>query len=430
MIDIPKCPVPNGSIKGGADLKKQSNKIAYISAQVPWGRGETFIIEEMLAIKKLGTEIVIIPRSPTKEIFHPEAQTLLENSIWLPLINLKMMVNFFISFLTKPRLWKVLSSIICHSRTWRNLAKNLAVLPKGVYITDLLKEKGVKHIHAHWSSTTSTLAYIFSQLTGIPWSFTAHSEMILQNNMIKEKVKTASFVRAISKRRCEDLLRIAGQSYQDKVFVLHMGVSVPPYDIVVSKTIRQSKRNIIGCMAMLDIIKGHRYLINACYILKQQGFNYKCLIIGEGKERRELEALVNSLKLNTEVELVGQLSHSKVINILSEDKIDVLVLPSIALPLKKRAEGIPVALMEAMADGIPVISTATGSIPELLGGNSGILVPEKNPEALAEAIKKVLTDHKLREKLIRQGYEKVSTEFNIKLIAQNLVKYFEGENSK
>jgi len=411
-------------------LKNQGNKIAYISVRVPWGRGETFIIEEMLAVKEAGTEIVIIPRSPTKEVFHPKAQALLKNAIWLPSINPKMIVIFFISFLTKPRLWKVLSSILRHSQTWRNLAKNLVVLPKGVYIADLLKEKGVKHIHTHWSTTTSTLAYIFSQLTGIPWSFTAHSEMILWNNMIKEKVKTASFVRVISKHRREDLLRIAGQSYQDKVFILHMGVSVPPYDIVVSKTIRQSKRNIIGCIGMLDRIKGQKYLIKACYILKQQGFNYKCLIIGEGKERRELEALINSLKLNTEVELVGVLSHSKVINILSEDKIDIMVLPSITLPLKKRAEGIPVALMEAMADGIPVISTATGSIPELLGDNSGILVPEKNPEALAEAIRKALTDHKLREKLIRQGYEKVSTEFNIKLIAQNLVKYFEGDNSK
>lgn len=411
-------------------MKNQGNKIAYITAQAPWGRGETFIIEEMLAVKEAGTEIVIIPRSPTKEVFHPEAQALLKNAIWLPLISLKMIVIFFISFLTKPRLWKVLSSILCHSRTWRNLAKNLIVLPKGVYIADLFKEKGVKHIHAHWSSTTSTLAYIFSQLTGIPWSFTAHSGMILWNNLIKEKVKTASFVRVISKHRREDLLRIAGQSYQDKVFILHIGVSVPPYDIVVSKTIRQSRRNIIGCIGRLDRIKGQKYLINACYILKQQGFNYKCLIIGKGKERKKLEALIGSLKLNAEVELVGELPHSEVINILREDKIDVLVLPSITLPLEKRAEGIPVALMEAIADGIPVISTATGDIPELLGDNSGILVPEKNPEALAESIRKALTDHKLREKLIRQGYKKVSTEFDIKLIAQKLVKYFEGDNSK
>ena len=413
-------------------MKNQGNKIAYITAQVPWGRGEPFIIEEMLAVKGAGTEIVIIPRSPTKEVFHPEAQTLLENAIWLPLISLKMIVIFFISFLTKPRLWKVLSSILCHSQTWRNLAKNIAVLPKGVYIADLLKEKGVKHIHAHWSSTTSTIAYITSQLTGIPWSFTVHSFMILLNNMIKEKVKTASFVRVISIHRRKDLLRIAGQSYKDKVFILHMGVYVAPYDIVVSKIKRQPNQNIIGCIGYLDRIKGQKYLINACYILKQQGFNYKCLIIGEGKERRELEALTNSLKLNTEVELVGELSHSKVINILSEDKIDILVLPSITFPLEKRplAEGIPVALMEAMANGIPVISTATGGIPELLGDNSGILVPEKNPEALAEAIRKALTDHKLREKLIRQEYKKVSTEFNIKLIAQSLVKYFEGDNSK
>jgi len=405
-------------------------KIAYITAQVPYGQGETFIIGEMLAIKEAKVDLLIIPRSPTKEVFHPEAQALLENTIWLPLINLKMVVIFFISFLTKPRLWKVLSSILFHSRSWRNLVKNLAVLPKGVYITDLLKEKGVKHIHAHWSSTTSTIAYITSRLTDIPWSFTAHSGMILRYKMLKEKVRTASFVRVISKNRCEDLLRIVGQSYQDKVFILHMGVSVPPYDIVASKINRQPNQNIIGCVASLDRVKSQKYLINACHILKQQGFKFKCLFIGEGKERKNLESLIDRLKLYDELEFVGELPHSEVINILYKDKIDVLVLPSIELPLEKKAEGIPVALMEAMAYGVPVISTETGSIPELLGDNAGILVPERNPEALAEAIRAVLTEHKLREKLIRQGYKKVSAEFNVKFIAQSLVKYFERDYCK
>lgn len=417
--------------KIGNVLKNKGNKIIYITAQAPWGSGETFIIEEILALLDTGAEIMIIPRNPPKELFHTYALDVLKNSKWIPLLSFRIIIFFFISLLINPQLWRVLGSILLHSKNWRNLAKNLVIVPKGVYVANILqKEKDIKHVHAHWASTTSTLAYVVSRLTGIPWSFTAHSGMILWNNMIAEKVKTSIFTRVISQHRHEDLLKIVEEKYYDKIITLHVGVSVPKYDIILSKTRKQPQQNVIGCIGHLNRIKGQKYLIKACYLLKKQGFNFKCLIIGEGKERKKLEILIDNLSLNAEIELIGEIPHNEVINILHEDKIEVLVLPSITLPLEKRAEGTPVVLMESMANGIPVISTSTGGIPEILGYNSEILVPEKNSEALKEAIIKVLTDHNFREKLILQGYNKVSTEFNIKLIAQSLVKYFEGDYCK
>lgn len=76
-------------------------KLIFITAQTPWGKGETFILEEMLEVKRQGVDLLIIPRNPSKEIFHKKAEKLLENAIWLPLVNFKMIVNFFETSLTK-----------------------------------------------------------------------------------------------------------------------------------------------------------------------------------------------------------------------------------------------------------------------------------------------------------------------------------------
>jgi len=378
----------------------------------------------MLAVKEAGAELLIIPRNPTREVFHREAQALLENAVWLPLINFKIFYVFLISLITEPSVLKILLSIILNSRTLKNLIKNLIVIPKGIFVANLLKEKAVNHIHAHWSSTTSTLAYTVSQLTGIPWSFTAHSGMILWNNMLREKVRSADFVRVISENRRKDILKIVGFEYKDKVFALHMGVRVPPYDQTIPRALSYPVLNTIGCIASLNIIKGQRYLIEACHILKKQRFNFECLLIGEGGEKSNFRRLIQRLGLDDEVKLIGLVDHGRVIKMFDDHLVDVLVLPSITLPLEKRAEGIPVALMEAMAHGVPVISTYTGSIPELLKNEGGIMVSERDPEALGEAIKEVLTRQDLREKLIKRGFERVNLEFNVKLIARELIKCF------
>lgn len=401
-------------------------KIAYITAQAPWGRGETFIIDEMLALKKAGANLLIIPRNPTKEVFHNEALCLLQNALYLPLISASMLLSVFTDIiLHRPNIFfQLLWCIIVNSNSVANLVKNLIVFPKGLYIAKIVSVKEVHHIHAHWSTTTSTIAYIVSQLTGIPWSFTVHSGMILWNNMIEEKVKTATFVRAISEHRRKDVIGIAGSKYKDKIIVLHMGIFVPPLEMVIPKALKHPSSNIVGCVGHLDKIKGHEYLIKSFDVLRQQGHDYKCLIIGDGKERRRLQILIKHLKLEDKVKLEGAIPHSKVIDLLSKQMIDVLVLPSVTIPLERREEGIPVVLMEAMANGIPVISTDTGAIPELLKNGAGMLIPERDPKILAETIKKVLTDRYLREKLICNGYKKVNAEFNIELIAHNLYAYF------
>jgi glycosyltransferase involved in cell wall biosynthesis len=393
-------------------------KILFITAQTPWGKGETFILEEMLELKRQGIDLLIIPRNPPKEVFHQEAKEFLENSIWLPLINLRMFANFCRMLFAKITPWKVLGSIVKHSRSPLILIKNLAVVPKGVFIAGMIEKENINHIHAHWGSTTATMAYLISRLTNIPWSFTLHRWDIKEDNMLKEKVKSAKFVRCISEHGKNELLEIVGCNCQEKIRVVHMGVKIP---IDVSESEEPKSLFTIFTPASLLEVKGHKYLIEACLNLVRQGIkNFQCFFYGDGPLRVKLESLIGEKKLTNFVKMPGALPHEKLIKIYKNNEIDVVVLPSITT--KTEHEGIPVSLMEAMAYGIPAISTNTGGIPELLSNGAGIVIEEKHPNQLAEAILKIMKNKNLRKELAERGLQRIKEDFNIEKNAKILLE--------
>jgi len=393
-------------------------KIVYITAQIPWGRGETFLLEELFEIKRQGVDFLIIPRNPPKEVFHKETHELLENAVWLPLINFKMVISFLKTLFTTVSLWKILGIILIRSRNPWVFIKNLAVFPKGVFIAEMIGRENIEHIHAHWGSTTATMAYIVSRLTSIPWSFTLHRWDIKENNMLKEKVRLAKFVRCISEHGKNELFQIIGKDYQEKIKVVHMGVKTP---IDVSESEEPKGFFTIVTPANLLEVKGHKYLIEACFNLVRQGIkNFQCFFYGDGPLRIKLESLIGEKKLTNFVKMPGVLPHEKLIKMYKNKEIDVVVLPSIITKIEH--EGIPVSLMEAMAYRIPVISTNTGGIPELLSNGAGIIVEEKSPKQLAEIILKIMKNKNLRKELAERGYQKVQKEFNIKKNTKTLLE--------
>jgi len=395
-------------------------KIAYITAHAPFGRGETFVLEEMLAVVEHGVELLIVPRSPPKEVFHDLGRQLLDRTVWMPLFSGRIFLAFLKAAVLRRRLWKVLIDIFRHSRTPKILLKNLAVVPKAVFIADLLRQEKVQHIHAHWGSTTATMAWIASELTGIPWSMTLHRWDIAEDNMLRLKVERASFVRCISEDGQREVLQIVGEKYQHKVRVLHMGVRLPDTPPAQLRSLRPVF--VVACPANLVRVKGHRFLIEACALLWEKGVrNFKCLVIGDGPLEAELRRQVAELELGEVVKFMGRVPHDDLMQMYERGEVDAVVLPSIVTEDGER-EGIPVALMEAMAYRIPVISTETGGIPELLGGGAGILVPAGSSQAIAEAIVELIGDEDLRTRLAQLGRRKVETDFNLKLNTQKLLQ--------
>jgi glycosyltransferase involved in cell wall biosynthesis len=193
-----------------------------------------------------------------------------------------------------------------------------------------------------------------------------------------------------------------------KIKVVPCGIDLQQF--TVNGTHRRETGAIVT-IGRLEGIKGFPYLVQACAILKARGIPFTCEIIGEGSLRPVLEQEICTNGLEGTVRLRGALSQTQVRAALADAQ--VFVLPSVQTP-DGNQDGIPVALMEAMALGLPVISTRVSGIPELVvDGVSGLLAPPGDAVALADAIERLLKDPALREVLSRQGSEAVRARHDI-----------------
>ncbi len=397
----------------------------YITAFIPFGNTETFVLEEICSLKSEGHKIVIIPRDPPRDVFHGRAKDLVADAIWLPLCDGRIIAGFLKALVTRPSLWTVIVDIVRSSRSVGIFFKNAAVLPKSVYVASLLKARDVRHIHAHWASTTATMAYIIHRLTGIPFSFTAHRWDIYENNMLKEKIRLAAFARCISEKGRKDVLSIVGDELAGKVRNIHMGVEIH----AIKRPVGAMTPFIILTPANLLPVKGHRYMIEACALLKKKKIDFKYMIIGCGQLEQELKQQVTALNLNDCIEFTGRMGHEKLIQMYKDRSAHLVVVPSINTPDGEH-EGIPVALMEAMSYGIPVISTDTGSIAELVYDGAGFTVPEQDSSALAAAIELLIKDSDVYAHTAMKGRETVEGKFNQERITKQLMDLFQTPAGK
>jgi glycosyltransferase involved in cell wall biosynthesis len=263
------------------------------------------------------------------------------------------------------------------------------------------------------------MAYIISVLTGIPWSFTLHRWDIKENNILKEKAKSAKFIRCISKHGKKELLEIIGRDYDKKITIIHSAVKIPAKINEVS-SIKQIF-TIVTPANLLEV-KGHKYLIDACSILINRGIkNFQCIFYGNGPMQNKLEHLIKEKKLTAYVKISGCIPHEELIKKYQNKEVNLVILPSITTNHKEH-EGIPVSLMEAMAYGIPTISTNTGGIPELLSNGAGILVEEKSSKELAQSIVRLMRDKNLYRNISQNGYQRVNQEFNIEKNVKKILR--------
>lgn len=397
-------------------------KIAYITAQTPYGTGETFVLPEVIELQRQGHEVAVFPLRPDKKLAQGQEPAMVrERTVRIPLLNFSVFVKALKLSLLKPKLiCKVLFDVLRHSGSGKKILKNLVVIPKGLALGAEIKKRGFDHIHAHWASTPSTAAYIAALYSGVSWSFTAHRWDIAEGNMLEVKVKSSKFARTINLRGANELKRQLPNELWDKVHIIHMGVNL-------SESISNAIQDCftIASVGNLLPVKGHEFLLGACFILKGRNVNFRCLLFGNGPLRDKLQQMAKELNLIDVVNFCGSVAHDEILKLYSTGAVSVLVLPSIETKDGEK-EGIPVSLMEAMAAGVPVIATTTGGIPELLGNGAGILVPPEDCEALANAIERLLKDPEIRREIGIKGREKVKKEFAIDSVVQKLIELFKN----
>jgi glycosyltransferase involved in cell wall biosynthesis len=172
----------------------------------------------------------------------------------------------------------------------------------------------------------------------------------------------------------------------------------------------------------LQPYKGQRYLIEACRLLQDRGVPFRCCIIGGGEERASLTTMIKDLGLESVVHLSGSKTQQEIARLLPA--AHCYVQPSIITPSGKM-EGIPVALMEAMAARLPVVATAISGIPELVQPEeTGFLVPPADAAALANALMIVYEHPEKAAYLAENGRSRVLESFDLRSNVTRLAALF------
>ena len=389
-------------------------KVAYLLNVFPQ-LSETFILNEIRQLMDNGVEVIIFSRrKPKEKKQHPKAKELAGRVLYLSEDDVSTLKKVWLHF------YFLLISPIRYLKTFlfsykKRTDSTLWTFKQSVIYAREVKRVGAQHIHSHYAASISTkYAMLVSMLTGIPYTFTAHGWYDIFTyppqdfGLRAEKAKAVVTVSSFNKDCIHQRFKVP----LEKIKVIHCGVDVSYF------TPNTRERDLILSVARLHPVKGLRYLIEACYIVKKRGLDFRCIIVGEGSEERNLRKLLSERGLDGNIELVGAKIQDEILKYYHKAKM--LILPSIA-------EGLPVTLMEAMACKVPVIATRVCGIPELVeDGVNGFLVPPKDPQKLADAIEILLKDPELCRRFGEEGRRKVEREFNLEKQVRKLIELWES----
>jgi colanic acid/amylovoran biosynthesis glycosyltransferase len=389
-------------------------KIVYVTQRLPFGEGETFVVPEIEALLAAGHELMIVPRCSRDAVVHDNVGALLPRTRVLPQAG-AVAAAVAGALARSPRRTAGAFWRLRRTRPRRRTIANAVATAQGIWLARIAREWGADHIHAHWAHLTATLAMGASTMSGIPWSFTAHRYDVFLNNLLTEKLRSARFGRFIAREMLAVARPLVAADAFDRAVVVHMGVALPAApDGMPPRT-----TPVLLCPARLTPIKGHGDLLEAAARLVARGIMFELWLAGEGPERAAIERRIAERGLGERIRLLGTVPHAELLGMYRDRRADCVVLPSLH-------EGLSVALVEAMAYGVPVIATGVGGVPELLENGAGVLVPPSDADALTEALARVLGSSTLRAELAHAGRRRVEAEFEVGAIARELARRFDG----
>ncbi len=383
-------------------------RIGYLTGEYPRAT-DTFIQREVAALREAGLEVQTfsVRRTGDEHIVGPEQRQERDRTVYLLPIQIWALAIAHLSLsLSHPRRYLSALALAWNTRQLglKGSLYQLFYFLEAGQLAREMQQRQIDHLHNHFGDSSCTVAMLASALSAIPFSFTLHGPAIFFEPFrwrLDEKLKRARFVACISYFcRSQALLHLPPQDWS-KIHIVHCGVDPQLFQPV--RHDRPGQRLLYT--GRLAAAKGLPVLLESLALLKQSQPNVELLIVGDGGDRPSLETQVQRLGLTAQVKFLGYQSQAQVRDWMQIT--DVFVLPSFA-------EGVPVSLMEAMAAGVPVVTTRIAGISELVEeGQSGFLVPPGHIEALTQALDKLLGDAPLRQALGETGRRKVEAEFTI-----------------
>ncbi|MDH5327899.1 MAG: glycosyltransferase family 4 protein [Gammaproteobacteria bacterium] len=397
------------------------NRVGYVVKRYP-RYSETFVVSEILAHEAAGLDISIFAlRPPVDTHFQDIIAKVRAPVTYLPSGSIRL-EDFWKEIETAsqtiPQIWERLSYA---------KGENHKNIYQAITLATQIVNTGIEHLHAHFATSAASVARLAAYFADISYSLTAHAKDIFHESVesedLKTKIKEATRVITVSDFNVKFLQEQFPQDSSNVVRIYNgLDLNRFPYS-----NANKSSTHIIAVGRLIEK-KGFMDLVQACGILANAGTDFRCSIIGAGPLADELKRKVDELSLSDRVFLPGPRPQQEIIELVQSATI--LVAPCV-VGSDGNQDGLPTVLLESMALGTVAISTDVTGIPEAIKHEkTGLIVPQNSPEALAQALQRLLDDSELRQELATQARELIEHLFDVNKNAVLIRNVFSAAVSK
>ena len=395
--------------------------VAYVLRKFPV-LSETFVLNEILALEERGIPVHIFALAPPRDPrFHEGVARLKAEISYVPgLQDWRALLRHARRQAKRSpaRFRKELRSVLLTGRPslwWRFL--------QAAYIADRTRRYRLVHLHAHFANRTTNVAMIASRLLKIPFSFTAHAFDIFRevdDRVLVSKMKAAAYTVTVSDYNVTYLSSLRG-ARNARIELVRNGIDFQRFRPPASPP--PAEPFTILAVARLVEKKGLPVLVEACRLLRDRGVTFRCEIVGKGAQRGLLEQRIREAGLEEHVHLLGPHTQGQILARFHE--AHVVALPCIVGEDGNR-DGLPVSIVEALACGLPIVSTPVTGIPEAVKHEeNGLLVPENDAPALAAALERLAVDRALLARLSAAARPSAAAAFDENATADRLAELFQ-----
>ena len=395
-------------------------KVAYVANRFPrWGGG--WVLNEVRGLSEAGVELVLFSfKPPFPEVAGQEGMTpWIDRTTYVPRgSSLSCWRAGLAEVVRSPA--GFLRGVSTALRLGGRMARG-AHLMEVFFLASRIRRSGARHVHAQHADYLADAAMAAAACLKLPFTFTGHAnDLYTHPGRLIEKIRAARRVATctgFNETYLRDLCAGAGIDPSRIVRVYH-GVDLARF----RARERSAAPERLVTVTRLKEKKGFPWLLEAMALLRGRGVPASLEIYGEGDQRATIEARIRELDLQDIVVLRGAIEHERIPGVL--EQAGIFVLPCVVLPNQDR-DGIPNTIIEALATGVPVVSTEISGIPEAVrDGESGLLVPQRDAGALAGALERMMADAALRERCAREGRRIAEASFSIEGSGRALARLF------
>jgi len=404
-------------------------RIAYLVSRYP-AVSHTFIAREVAALRARGIALqtMSIRRATPDHVLTQADREAYESTIALLPASPCAFVRAHVRALRRcpSRYVRTLFAALRTGTGLRGKRKQVTYFAGAVLVLEHCRRLRISHLHAHFERPSADVAMLASLLstTGesmreLTWSFTAHlpAEYMDDRSALSRKVMDAAMVVCVSHFGRSQLMALVPDAQWTKLVVVRCGLTNAELECPSRCHAARDPAEVV-MVARFDPIKGHAVLLHALSRLRRRGVEVTANLVGFGPMVGRLVALADELAIGDRVNFVGPVAADQVADFYARSVI--CCLPSFG-------EGVPVALMEAMAIGLPTIASRIMGIPELVEDNvTGLLVTPGRDDELADAIELLLGNPAMRQAYGQAGRQKVRNDYSIEIAAARLHQLFDG----